>query len=74
MAFIAFVIRSQLSKYLGGLMTTDQMPLRKAQTELDKAKIVISADTVSGARLLKSSLKTAKRHPRRPQPALEFVL
>ena len=51
-AFIALVIRSQLLKKLGGLMTAEQMTLRKALRELDKAKLIISADSVSGARLL----------------------
>ena len=59
-AFIALVIRSQLLKKLGGLMTAEQMTLRKALTELDKAKLIISADAVSGARLLNPPTRIQK--------------
>ena len=59
-AFIALVIRSQLLKKLGGLMTAEQMTLRKALTELDKAKLIISADSVSGARLLNPPTRIQK--------------
>ena len=59
-AFIALVIRSQLLKKLSSLMTTEQMTLRKALTELDKAKLIISADSVYGARLLNPPTRIQK--------------
>ena len=59
-AFIALVIRSQLLKKLGDLMAAEQMTLRKVLTELDKAKLIVSADAVSGARLLNPPTRIQK--------------
>ena len=59
-AFIALVVRSQMQKQLKELMDAKQMTLRKVLRELDKVKQIISADTVSGARLLNPPTRLQK--------------
>ena len=51
-AFLALVIRSQLLRQLSEVMERGQITLRKVFAELDKVKLIISANSVSGARLL----------------------
>lgn len=60
-AFIALVLRSQLLKRLHRIISEDQMTLRKLLIELDKFKLIVSADAVSGARPLNPPTRLQKR-------------
>ena len=51
-AFIALILRSQMLKALSELMSNERFTLRKIFLELDKAKLIVSADSLSGSRLL----------------------
>ena len=59
-AFLALVIRSQLLRQLSEVMERGQITLRKVFAELDKVKLIISANSVSGARLLNPPTRLQK--------------
>ena len=59
-AFIALILRSQMLKALSELMSKEGFTLRKIFSELDKAKLVISAASLSGSRLLNPPTRLQK--------------
>ena len=59
-AFIALILRSQLLKALSDLMAKEGFTLRKFLSELDKAKLIVSADSRSGSRLLNPPTRLQK--------------
>lgn len=59
-AFIALILRSQMLKALAGLMAEEGFTLRKVFSELDKAKLIVSADALSGSRLLNPPTRLQK--------------
>lgn len=59
-AFIALILRSQMMKTLSELMSKEGFTLRKIFSELDKAKLIISADSRSGSRLLNPPTRLQK--------------
>ena len=58
--FIALILRSQLLKELSPLMSEEGLTLRKVLVELDKAKLIVSADALSGSRLLNPPTRLQK--------------
>ena len=58
--FIALILRSQLLKELSSLMSEEGLTLRKVLMELDKAKLIVSADALSGSRLLNPPTRLQK--------------
>ena len=52
MAFLALIIRSSMSNSLQKFLNDHKFAFRKLLLELDKAKLIISADHISGHRLL----------------------
>ena len=59
-AFIALILRSQMMKALSELMSNEGLTLRKIFSELDKAKLIVSADSRSGSRLLNPPTRLQK--------------
>ena len=59
-AFIALILRSQMLKALSELMSKEGFTLRKIFSELDKAKLIVSADSLSGSRLLNPPTRLQK--------------
>ena len=59
-AFIALILRSQMLKALSELMSKEGFTLRKIFSELDKAKLIISAASLSGSRLLNPPTRLQK--------------
>ena len=59
-AFIALILRSQMLKALYELMSKEGFTLRKIFSELDKAKLIVSADSLSGSRLLNPPTRLQK--------------
>jgi len=59
-AFLALIVRSRMQNLLQPYMTEEHFTFRKVLLELDKAKLVLSADRLNGCRLLNPPTKTQK--------------
>lgn len=59
-AFLALIVRSGMQNLLQSYMNERHFTFKKILLELDKAKLVISADRLNGCRLLNPPTKTQK--------------
>jgi transposase len=59
-AFLALIVRSQMHNLLQKYMYDNRYTFRKILLELDKAKLIIAADRISGCRLLNPPSKTLR--------------